>query len=354
MRPRSAAHPRYQQLAQALRQELAARRYAIGDAFPRVRDLAACHGCSLTTVQQALRDLRREGLIATTPRGGIRVTAFPVSDGRSGRIVCVFPRWDTLAEESFAAQLMLGVGVAASQAGFALESRPYYTLDELDGLRDQLRRDPPAGVIWANAPDPVLATQFEDAGIRLVTLIRHDPRVSCPYTADDFAAGFTALAADWRRRRIRHPGILAMGLDDPTYEPVLRLLLATLAAAGMPVPPERVCRARAEGLDAHAKTVLLAEFLAHRTKLDAVYAFAPDLLGDLEQQAATAGHPLPGHLHRTLHSIRAVSLPPVQSVLESDIQSHARTAVRMLRDWLNSGLRPAPVLIPLQYRLTPP
>lgn len=351
MRPRTAAHPRYQQLAQALRQELAARRYAIGGAFPRVRELAALHGCSLTTVQQALRELRREGLIATTPRGGIRVTAFPVSDGRGGRIVCVFPRWDTLAEESFAAQLLLGVGVAASQAGFALESRPYYTLDELDGLRDQLRRDQPAGVLWANAPDPVLATQFEDAGIRLVTLIRHDPRVSCPYTADDFDAGFTALAADWRRRRIRHPGILAMGANDPTYEPVLRLLLAKLAAAGLAVPPERVCRARTEGLDPHARRVLLAEFLARGTGMDALYAFAPDILGDLEQLAATTGRPLNRRLHRAVHSIRSVPLPPVRSILESDIQRHARTAVQMLRDWLNTGLKPAPVLIPLQLRL---
>ncbi|MFA5205817.1 MAG: GntR family transcriptional regulator [Lentisphaeria bacterium] len=350
MRQRSAAHPRYRQLAQILRQELAARRYAIGESFPRVRELAARHHCSLTTVQQALRELRREALLESTPRGGIRVRAFPASDGRSGRVVFVFPQWDTLAEESFAAQLMLGVSVSAGQAGFVVETRPYRELAELDGLRDQLRRDQPAGVIWANAPDPVLATQFEDAGIRLVTLIRHDPRVSCPYTADAFDAAFDGLLADWKRRGLRRPGILAMGNLDPTYEPVLQLLLAKLAAAGLAVPPDHLCRARTDGLDRREETLLLADFLARSGQMDAIYAFTPDVLGDLLALAAKQKRPLHESHHLVLQSIRAAPLPPAHALLESDLQAHARAAIHMLRDWLNTGVRPAPVRIPLSWR----
>ena len=55
--------PLYEQLIRALRRELAEGRYAIGAILPPMRQIAERHYCSLSTVQQAYRELMAEGLL---------------------------------------------------------------------------------------------------------------------------------------------------------------------------------------------------------------------------------------------------------------------------------------------------
>lgn len=337
--------PLYENLTRALRRELAEGRYALGACLPPMRQIAAQYHSSLTTVQQAYRALMTEGLLIGDSTRGVRVRAFPATSEPAGRIVCLFPKWDSLHTESFAAQFVLGAGLAATAAGFAAESLAFSDPAELTPILDRLCRRPPAGVVWANpyAPEPL--ARLKQAGVRTVTTLRHYPEVALPYTRDDMEAAFPPMLAGMRQRGVTRLGILAMGLDDPTYEPILRLLLQTASAQGIAVPPEFVCRVRTTGLDLHAQRILLRDLLAILQPGDGLYAFAPDSLDLALTVAREQGRDLANEYVLGLHSIRTGPLPRVAFLLESDIRAHGEQAVALIQRWLQSNTPPAPVTI---------
>jgi DNA-binding LacI/PurR family transcriptional regulator len=339
--------PLYRQLTLALRRELLERRYAIGSCLPPMRVLARQFHCSLTTVQQAIRALTEEGLLAGDSTRGVRVRAFPATGEPAGRIVCLFPRWDSLQGESFAAQFLLGVALAARQAGFMAEPFAFQKPDELEPILDRIFKQPPAGVVWANpyAPEPL--ARIKQAGVRTVTTLRHYPEVALPYTHDGMDSAFPPMLTGMRQQGVRRLGILAMGQDDPTYEPMLRLLLQAASAQGMAVPPELVCRARTTGLDPHAQRILLRDLLGILQPGDGLYAFAPDSLDLALAVAREQGRDLADEYVLGLHSIRAGPLPRVDFLLESDIRAHGEQAVGLIQKWLQTGSPPGPVAIPL-------
>ncbi|MBB4913347.1 GntR family transcriptional regulator [Streptosporangium saharense] len=55
--------PPFLQLADALRQDIKSGQYPPGTRLPSIRELAKTHGISAQTVQNALRELRHEGLV---------------------------------------------------------------------------------------------------------------------------------------------------------------------------------------------------------------------------------------------------------------------------------------------------
>jgi DNA-binding GntR family transcriptional regulator len=72
---RSRALPKYRQIAEGLRAEIAAGRYAPGDRLPSVVELIAASGASLGTVLKAIATLEAEGLVRSVRGQGIFVSA---------------------------------------------------------------------------------------------------------------------------------------------------------------------------------------------------------------------------------------------------------------------------------------
>jgi molybdate-binding protein/DNA-binding transcriptional regulator YhcF (GntR family) len=72
--------PLYLQIAEAVRQELLAGRLRPGDALPTVRDMAEQWKCTPGTVQQAYKELTRQGIAVSRPGQGTRIgSAAPAS-----------------------------------------------------------------------------------------------------------------------------------------------------------------------------------------------------------------------------------------------------------------------------------
>ncbi len=67
--------PLYQQIAEAIRQEILYGRLRAGDALPTVRDLAGEWRCTPGTVQKAYQELVQQGLVVSQPGRGTRVAA---------------------------------------------------------------------------------------------------------------------------------------------------------------------------------------------------------------------------------------------------------------------------------------
>lgn len=89
-------------IASRLRQRIAAGELAPGSLLPSLRELAAEHRASLTTVSQAAQQLVREGLVAAEPRRGFRIAA-RAEDGRPVAFVTGQPdapqAWERYASE---------------------------------------------------------------------------------------------------------------------------------------------------------------------------------------------------------------------------------------------------------------
>lgn len=343
--------PIYENLTRALRRELAEGRYALGACLPPMRQIAERHYCSLTTVQQAYRELMAEGLLIGDSTRAVRVRAFPATSEPAGRIVCLFPKWDSLHTESFAAQFVLGAGLAATATGFAAESLAFSETAELKPMLERLCMRPPAGVVWANPYTTEPLARLKQAGVRIVTSLRHYPELALPYTRDEMETAFPSLLTGMRQRGVRRLGILAMGLDDPTYEPILGILLQTAQQKRIAVPPECVCRVRTSGLDPHAQRILLQNLLGTLRPGDGLYAFASDSLELALKIAREQGRDLADECVLGLHSIRTGTLPHVDFLLESDIRAHGEQAVKMIQRWLQTNEAPAPVAIPLLMTL---
>jgi GntR family transcriptional regulator len=71
----------YQQLADAVREQIAQGHYRAGQRLPAEGELVALHSVSLMTVRRALAALREEGLIATQRGVQARVRARPQRRG---------------------------------------------------------------------------------------------------------------------------------------------------------------------------------------------------------------------------------------------------------------------------------
>lgn len=69
----------YLRIAEDIRREIAAGRYAVGEQLPVARELADKYGVAMMTIGNALAVLRDEGLIETRQGSGSFVTGMPES-----------------------------------------------------------------------------------------------------------------------------------------------------------------------------------------------------------------------------------------------------------------------------------
>ena len=70
--------PLYLQIAEAVRQDLLEGRMRPGDALPTVREMAERWKCTPGTVQQAYKELARQGLAVSRPGQGTHIGSVPV------------------------------------------------------------------------------------------------------------------------------------------------------------------------------------------------------------------------------------------------------------------------------------
>jgi len=337
-------------ISEKIRNELASRLYAVGDSLPTVRELARQFNCSITTIQNALAPLREEGVLESQGRRGMFVRALPAAGQNRGRVICLFPKWGWVEKKPFAAQYVLGVTLAASEHGYAVESLPYESGEELLTLRARLHRGHYAGVLWANPASNDrfigMLAQFEAAGTRAVTSIRHFDAISLPRTVDDHAIGYDQAVKHITRRGIRRMGILANGEDDATYEPALQKLIEALRKAGVEVPTDLICHARVTGLPPDGRAILLRQFLAQKERWEGCWAFAPDAL-DALFQVAKDSHVDLSNRFMAVQTIRAMPIHGANLILESDPLAHGQESFNLLHQWIETGRRPTETLVPM-------
>lgn len=158
--------PLYQQIAEAIRQEILYGKLRAGDALPTVRELAEQWRCTLGTVQKAYRELVQQGLVVSRPGRGTRVTA-------------------TLAAPPASPTPLRQAGLVNQAEAFLLQAMSGgYTPDEVEAaLRSALDR-------WrtvASQPTPPPGRVLRFTG-------SHDPAVS------DMAAVFGDIAPGYTLR----------------------------------------------------------------------------------------------------------------------------------------------------------
>jgi molybdate-binding protein/DNA-binding transcriptional regulator YhcF (GntR family) len=141
--------PLYLQIAEAVRQDLLAGRLRPGDALPTVREMAEQWKCTPGTVQQAYKELTRQGIAVSRPGQGTRIGSAPPSVVDSTPL-----RRATITHEAEAFLLEMlssGYTVEETESGFRAA---------LDRWRAAVAEAPPAGadvIRFAGSHDPAVS-----------------------------------------------------------------------------------------------------------------------------------------------------------------------------------------------------
>lgn len=149
--------PLYLQIAEAVRQDLLAGRLRPGDALPTVREMAEQWKCTPGTVQQAYKELTRQGIAVSRPGQGTRIGSAPLAavDPTPLRRATV-----THEAEAFLLEML--------SAGYTIEEAESGFRAALDRWRAIAAESPAAGgqvLRFAGSHDPavsLLASRFSD------------------------------------------------------------------------------------------------------------------------------------------------------------------------------------------------
>jgi molybdate-binding protein/DNA-binding transcriptional regulator YhcF (GntR family) len=149
-------HPLYLQIAEAVRQDLLAGRLRPGDALPTVREMAERWKCTPGTVQQAYKELTRQGIAISRPGQGTRIGSAPpaVADPTPLRRAAVTHEAETFLLEMLSA----GYTVEEAESGFraALDRWRAVTAETPSGSRQTLRfvgsHDPAVSLVASRFP----------------------------------------------------------------------------------------------------------------------------------------------------------------------------------------------------------
>ncbi len=148
--------PLYLQIADSIRQDLLEGRLRAGDALPTVRDMAERWGCTPGTVQQAYKELTRQGIAISRPGQGTRIGAKPVE--LSGATPLRRATVAHQAEAFLLEMLSAGYTITEIERGFRA------SLDRWRALAEEL--PPPHGGVlrFVGSHDPavsLLAARFD-------------------------------------------------------------------------------------------------------------------------------------------------------------------------------------------------
>ncbi len=168
----------YQQIAEALRQDILAERLKPGQRLPSLRAMTARWGCTPGTVQRAYRELARQGLVVSRPGQGTHVSG------------AVSPRLDTplrRAELVHRAEAFLLEAISAGHAPEEIESAVRIALDRWRSLPSQPSPASQDRLRFNGSHDPALTWAAEK-------FHQEHPQYSLELTFSGSLGGLIALA----------------------------------------------------------------------------------------------------------------------------------------------------------------
>lgn len=146
----------YQQIAEAIRQEILNRTLQPGDRLPSVRELAAEWQCTIGTVQHAYEALAQEGLVVSRPGQGTHVAAaIPAVQAEPLRRAALVHRAEAFLLE------VLTAGYGANE----VEQAVRLALDRWRTFKQQAPEWPEKSLHFAGSHDPALTyitTHFDE------------------------------------------------------------------------------------------------------------------------------------------------------------------------------------------------
>lgn len=180
-----------------------------GQGLPTLRELARHHGCSITPVQRALRQLAKAGRIELRHGSGATVLPPPrpwVALTVSSRVVD--PSWQSLdgaAEQHLVQHLGASPLVRTRLEGAG----------GIAAVMTQALVDPPAALVLSQEPPPdaalrSLAARVHAAGIPLLQWASDEPLPGAHAVVGGFAGGTAALTREILRRGAHRPLRLAI------------------------------------------------------------------------------------------------------------------------------------------------
>ena len=247
---------------------------------------------------------------------------------RLRRVLVIYPNWNTLKEEGFAARLLLGASRAAYEFDCDLRHLHYDTVNDLRDVSRCIRAARCDGVVWANPPEEYELEDLVPADCPVVSTHRWYVRKNgkrAPRTVDDFSQGFTQLLQYWHKRGVQHVGMLCHRQFDLSYSEHEQLFLKLLSDYDMTCP-QGACL-RHLPFDAYARKVLLEDFASRLSQLDALFSFAPNFFEDLQLYCE-----LPQRLALAHLDSGSYPGPSTASVLRSQLTEHCRAAFTVLSD----------------------
>jgi molybdate-binding protein/DNA-binding transcriptional regulator YhcF (GntR family) len=171
----------YQQIAEALRQQIMQGDLQPGDKLPPVREMRTRWNCTIGTVQHAYRELARQGLITSRPGQGTRVAGqLPIKTSEPMRRAVLVNKAEAFLLE------MIAAGYSHSEVERAVQQ---------------------AQERWQTAPRPAAATDKSDRVLRFagshdvafgwmaVQFTRHYPDLELLHNYCGSLGGLIALAA---------------------------------------------------------------------------------------------------------------------------------------------------------------
>lgn len=229
-------------LRQRIEQGLADGTLDSGTSLKPVRDLAAEHAVSYVTMQRALKDLERDGLVEVRRGSGVYVRSGREGPSRASakhpRVALVEPPWTDTHAQRAVMQILQGFLRTAAPHRWHVElvySAPG-TSTSLEFLDEILWRKPD-GIAWVRptAPQVVHLARLADRGYSVCACGRHFPGAPYPsysYDMEDFAG----QALRWGRA---HGGesvtvldVLEPGYPDPMPAAIVEAFRRAAAREG--------------------------------------------------------------------------------------------------------------------------
>ena len=338
--------PKYYKIADDLRDKINSGTEPDPDL--RIRKLAEDYKCSLYTVQQAIELLRKEGLLEV--RHGSKISVKPVEN--NGIILNLLPDWEEFDNVTFASQLFFGATTQSSSYGWTTESSIYHSQAALFNRVKEMNLKKYKGLVCGNLCYDLVLNYLKENDIKVVTTNRHSPFAELPRTVDDFTQGFDLLVKELKRRGIKKPFILPMGVDDPTYGPAASTLVEVFSNHGIELPENRILHLDYGHFFSNETNLMLEGIYGKIINSDFIFTFTPNLLQHLLKWFADKQVNLRSTTTLGTLSILSIPLTEADIILESDILEHGRQAVRMLRKWDNSSEVPENSPIPLKLKVT--
>lgn len=344
-------------LVTALRQDIRTGAVAAGDFLPPVRALGAQHGLAVATVCKGLRQLAREGVIASVPRKGYRV--LPQADDPAaggGSLVCVISEENmTAGWESFYVAIETAVRRAAGRYGW-----PTTWVTVVQGKEDALKGQLQALGAWGMILDsinPAVLAVARQVGIPVVMVDAWKHGVPFDVVVQDDFCG-----AELATRHLLDQGHRTFGWFGPIGESHHSReryggAVTTLATAGLTLARAVEVAPRSSDLAAKA-----AVFLAQPHRPTAILTLWPSTAVALATAAREArlvagrDFEMVGWCAEEIYDsafIPAMGGMPLSATVVWSADIMAVAAIRRLIERRNDPSRP-PVRLNIATRLRPP